>query len=129
MTQPPARSIKAALLARGTLGTPKTESVSTRAQESNDVGTLGTPISNPYAYKNKESITHDAIMCKELDLPVPSVPRQECLPTLTPGGDLIIPFNSPEKYHWWKDGDRLTPDQTRAEIEARNPADIPPNCV
>ena len=123
MTQPPARSIKAALLARGTLGTPKTESVSTRPQESNDFGTLGTPISNPYAYKNKESIM-PVYMCKDLVLPVPSVPRQECLPTLTPGGDLIIPFNSPEKYHWWKGGDRLTPDQTRAEIEARPNQDL-----
>ena len=59
-------------------------------------------------------------MCKDLVLGVPSVPYQETLPTITPGGDLRIPFNSPERYHWWKDGDRLTPDQTKAEIQTRS---------
>ncbi len=123
MTKPETRSIKAALLAHGTLGTPKTKSVSTRPQESNDFGTLGTPFSKSLRLIEKGSDTHSYV-CKELDLPVPSVPRQECLPTVTPGGDLRIPFNSPEKYHWWKDGDRLTPDQTRAEIEARPNQDL-----
>ena len=26
----------------------------------------------------------------------------ERLPFLTAGGDLSIPFDSPERYHWWK---------------------------
>jgi len=25
----------------------------------------------------------------------------EHLPYLTPGGTLVIPFDSPERYHWW----------------------------
>ena len=124
MTQPPTRSIKAALLRLGTAGTLKTKSVSTPEPEKLDLGTAGTPFSNPYAYKNRECITHDVYMCKDLDLPVPAVPNIDNLPTVTPGGDLRIPFNSPERYHWWKDGDRLTPDQTRAEIEARPNQDL-----
>ena len=128
MTQPVTRSIKSALLAHGTSGTLKTKSVSTSLPEKDSHGTSGTPFSNPYAYKNTESIM-PVYMCKDLVLGVPSVPYQEALPTITPGGDLRIPFNSPEKYHWWKGGDRLTPDQTKAEIEARNPADKSPPCV
>jgi len=34
---------------------------------------------------------------------VPSVPMQEKLPYFTPGGTLVIPFDSPERYHWAND--------------------------
>jgi len=37
----------------------------------------------------------------ELETGVPSVPTVQ-LPYLTGSGDLVIPFNSPERYHWWK---------------------------
>ena len=39
------------------------------------------------------------------------------LPYLTPGGDLVIPFDSDPKYHWWKGGQRVA--STRAEVLAR----------
>ena len=33
---------------------------------------------------------------------------------------LVIPFDSPERYHWWKpDGERLTVAQTMAEVKER----------
>lgn len=42
------------------------------------------------------------------------------LPYLTPGGTLVIPFDSPERYHWWKlDGNRLSVAETRAEALGR----------
>ena len=44
----------------------------------------------------------------------------ECLPFLTAGGDLSIPFDSPERYHWWKpDGERLSVTETLAEVKER----------
>jgi len=39
------------------------------------------------------------------------------LPYLTPGGDLVIPFDSDPKYHWWKGGQSVA--STRAEVLAR----------
>jgi hypothetical protein len=39
------------------------------------------------------------------------------LPFLTAGGDLSIPFDSPERYHWWKGGQSV--EQTRADVLAR----------
>jgi len=38
------------------------------------------------------------------------------MPYLTPGGVLGIPFESPERFHWWKGGQSV--EQTRAEVEA-----------
>ena len=57
-------------------------------------------------------------------LAVPVVPSPsaagERLPFLTAGGDLSIPFDSPERYHWWKpDGERLTVAETLAEVKER----------
>jgi hypothetical protein len=43
------------------------------------------------------------------------------LPYLTADGTLVIPFDSLERYHWWKpDGERLTVAQIRAEVEKFN---------
>jgi len=39
---------------------------------------------------------------EQFETGVPSVPRTVQLPYLTGSGDLVIPFNSPERYHWWK---------------------------
>jgi hypothetical protein len=36
------------------------------------------------------------------------------VPYLTPGGTLVIPFDSDPKYHWWKAGQSV--EQTRAEL-------------
>ncbi len=38
------------------------------------------------------------------------------MPYLTPGGVLGIPFDSPERYHWWKGGQSSA--ETRAEVES-----------
>ena len=39
------------------------------------------------------------------------------LPYLTPGGTLVIPFDSDPKYHWWKPGGQSVK-QTRADVLA-----------
>lgn len=124
------RSVKSALtgFAVGTGGTGKTNS---EMREPVDLplaatpnGTFGTPNTNPYTY---ESISH---MYKESESAVPSVLAEkgvqpppssgEKLPYLTPGGTLVIPFDSPERYHWWKpDGERMTVAQTMEEVKER----------
>jgi hypothetical protein len=70
----------------------------------------------------------------ELNSPVPSVPRslqtaimptaeqaaapcgEPRLPYLTAGGGLVIPFDAPERYHWWKGGQSVA--ATMAEVRA-----------
>ena len=47
---------------------------------------------------------------------VPSVPNGERLPFLTADGTLSIPFDSPERYHWWKNGQSVA--ATLAEVRA-----------
>jgi hypothetical protein len=37
------------------------------------------------------------------------------MPHLTSGGTLVIPFNSPERYHWWKGGQSVL--ETIAELK------------
>ncbi len=39
------------------------------------------------------------------------------LPCLTAAGDLVIPFDSPARYHWWDGGQSVT--ETRAELQER----------
>jgi len=75
-------------------------------------------------------------MCKDWEKGVLSVLEQERgkptpgtaekggdrLPYLTPKGTLVIPFESPERYHWWKpDGERLSVKETLAEVLAGGP--------
>ena len=51
---------------------------------------------------------------------LPPVVAGERLPFLTADGTLSIPFDSPERYHWWKpDGERLTVAETLAEVRSR----------
>lgn len=38
------------------------------------------------------------------------------MPYLTPGGVLGIPFDSPERFHWWKGGQSIA--ETRAEVNS-----------
>ena len=147
---PESRSVKAALTSftLGTPGTGKSESVqsvpSNPSPNITPLGTLGTPLFNPYTYRKnlshmyKESETgvpsvpSDLELSLALDLepPVPSVPTEkapeplshvgEKLPYLTAGGTLVIPFDSPERYHWWKpEGERLSVAETLAEVKER----------
>jgi hypothetical protein len=43
---------------------------------------------------------------------VPRVPTGSRMPHFTPGGTLVIPFDSPARFHWWKQGG-MTPTETR----------------
>lgn len=43
--------------------------------------------------------------------------RRLRLPYITAGGDLVIPFDSDPKYHWWKGGQSVK--QTLAELQGR----------
>ena len=144
---PTARSVKAALTAfsSGTPGTPKTESEngvpSVPTPPSPVSGTLGTGNSELRARARGELPgTHIDIgedfdgELKDTESAVPSVPSApevgvaeppsaagEHLPYLTPGGTLVIPFDSPERYHWWKPphDQRLRVKQTLAEVKER----------
>ena len=127
---PEPRSVKATLtVCLGTPGTGKTEwekSVhSVPNLETLSLGTLGTPKFNPYVYR-KNSLH----MYKDLGSGVPSVPGSseaevvsaptttaERLPFLTRGGDLSIPFDSPERYHWWRGGQSVA--ETLREVKER----------
>jgi hypothetical protein len=138
---PAAESVMAVLTApgSGTLGTLKTESVATakkvsqasQAAASNPMslqseyfGTLGTPFFNPRAYAREDTTNIDTpvYMCKDIENTVPSVPTSlptatgEKLPFLTVGGTLSIPFDSPERYHWWRGGQSVA--ATLAEVRA-----------
>ena len=130
-----ARSVKAALssFGVGTLGTPQTESEAGVTKPSNsavpDSGTPGTGNSNPRAYA-REDLFDTNTYNKDSERPVPAVP--DCshstttqisgqpalrLPFLTPSGDLSIPFDSPERYHWWRGGQSVA--ATLAEVRAK----------
>lgn len=62
---------------------------------------------------------------KEFEEPVRSVRNEKPrLPYLTSSGDLVIPFDSPERYHWWKGGQ--SPDATKRELLERKENDAAP---
>jgi hypothetical protein len=94
--------------------------------------TLRTPISNPRAYASE--VNHhscDAVyMCKDSEEGVLSVltdlegeavlPPTAAgvrLPFLTADGTLSIPFDSPERYHWWRGGQSVA--ETLKEVRSR----------
>jgi hypothetical protein len=95
-------------------------------------GTLGTGISMSRAYEKEDSSHH---IYKDTDTAVPSVPSLKAqsetasfdqLPYLEADGTLVIPATSPERYHWWKKGQRLSVDETIAEIKERMQIDASP---
>jgi hypothetical protein len=113
----------------------------TAANITTEVGTLGT---GQYIYTHEQESPEKEENNKKLiefepcvpnvpaaevrqgaEIPVPSVPMSlrtatnEKLPFLTADGTLSIPFDSPERYHWWKpDGERLSIAETLAEVRA-----------
>ena len=132
------RSVKAALTAfsSGTLGTARFESENgvpaVPSSPVTDFGTLGTPIFNPRAYAREVSpnICTHVHTYKGLESAVPSVPSAggakppnvagERLPFLTADGSLSIPFDSPDRYHWWKPvGERLTVAEILQDVRRR----------
>jgi hypothetical protein len=89
--------------------------------------TLRTGVSNPYAYAEESPIYNIVSTPKEFAGGVRSVrepepaaaeaPVSEKLPYITAGGDLVIPFDSPERYHYWRGGQSVA--ETRREAQAR----------
>ncbi len=84
----------------------------------NPLGTPGTAILNPCTNgrEDKDSIQ----TCKDIVTGVPSVLNQkdQRMPYLTPNGTLVIPFDCPARYHWWKDGQAVR--ATRDEVNHRH---------
>ena len=130
---PAVRSVKAALTA-GTLGTGKTESETGVPNVPSlpvvDSGTPGTGNFKLCAYAREDLPTAREIYVERLkdsEIPVPSVPSLvvvlppiaagQRLPFLTAGGDLSIPFDSPERYHWWRGGQSVA--ETLKEVKER----------
>lgn len=104
------------------------------------LGRLGHLFSNPRAYREENT----PYMYKEFSTAVPSVPTGEGemelltavpavprslqtateekvfnppIPYFTSRGTLVIPFNSPERFHWWKGGQSIA--ETRREVLER----------
>ena len=141
---PAAKSVKAALTAHS-LGTPQTELENgvrdVRVDPIANSRTPRTGISKSHAHAREDSTTaiidrgeigehlkdsESAVRGVRTSLQtttivLPPITAGQCLPFLTAGGTLSIPFNSPERYHWWKpDGERLTIAETQQEVKERN---------
>ena len=110
-----------------TVRTAETESVETATEESR-TGRTG------YSLLTRNAVETDSI-CRlvESDTPVRSVreterPERTRMPYLTASGDLVIPFDSPERYHWWKPPHekRLRVSEILAEIRERKENDAAP---
>jgi hypothetical protein len=128
----PARSVRHNLAgAVRTLRTPETESVSADEGSKDHSRTLRTPISQSRAYGREES--DDAYMYKDSENGVLSVLEREApavvpvqpqgpkLPFFDRDGTLRIPFDSAERYQWWKPphDQRLRVKEIIAELKAR----------
>jgi hypothetical protein len=107
----------------GTLGTPDFKLVSDGAVENCNSGTLGTGILMSRAYAREGD---SSVELKDNETGVPGVPKQKTahLPYLTSSGDLRIPFDSPERYHWWAGGQSIR--LTMQELLERKENDAAP---
>ena len=116
----------------GTLGTGGAKSNRMSAAEGRlplgELGTLGTPHQNPRAVVERGGLVdRDVYTHKEFRGGVPSVPdlagaKPGRLPYLTPDGTLGIPFDAPERFHWWKPGGQSLK-ETIAEVRSRMTAE------
>lgn len=137
----PAEPLQKALLGR--LGRVFQSPTKIAAIPADEVGTLGTGgltyrdlknnfINHVYAKEYQPPVLNVPVQQVRLDFetPVPAVPTRMDkgfqgtpilafgrLPFLTSGGTLVIPFDSPERYHWWKGGQSVT--ATMAEATAK----------
>ena len=88
-----------------------------------EFGTLGTAKIKLRACARVDSTSADTDTgdtpekLKDLEGAVLNVPPGERLPFLTAGGDLSIPFDSPERYHWWRGGQSVS--ETLREVKER----------
>ena len=128
----PVRSVRQDLAeSLRTLRTPKSESVSSDEGSKGDFRTLRTPFSNPRAHRSDGS--DDSHIYKDWEngvlsvleppeaAPVQGQGQQPKLPFFDRDGTLRIPFDSPERYHYWKPphDQRLRVKETIAELKAR----------
>src|SRR5262249_13314245 len=102
-------------------------------------GTLGT---TTYSLRVREEFEKDQIYIRKLidnrgpvpsvptvepvgqvERGVPGVPKQQKgrLPYLMASGDLVIPFDSPKRYHWWAGGQSIR--RTMGELMERKEND------
>jgi len=115
----PARSVREALV--GCIG-------AVSAEPSSEFRTLRTPFSDPRAHAGEEG-SCDTYIYKDCESGVlsvlaevrPPTVKQPRLPFFTADGTLSIPFDSPERYHWWKPPfeERLRVNEIIAEVRAR----------
>ena len=89
-------------------------------------GTGGTDFLLPRAYDEEESIhnlhgsSSHIYKLEDLDTCVLAVPGQLRMPHFRADGTLVIPYDSPERYHWWRKGGQSV-QATRSELEAMKP--------
>jgi hypothetical protein len=103
---PPTQSVKAAL---DDFRTPRTAEVKLRARARVDSTTANIDMADSQEkLKDLESAVRDAR--------TPCGGPSSRLPFLTAGGDLSIPFDSPERYHWWRGGQSVA--ETLREVRA-----------
>jgi hypothetical protein len=126
---PSTQSVKAALTGNSvrTARTGKTDSETSVPSVPNlpadDFRTGRTPIFQLRACAREDSTTANIDMAKiqeqlkDSESAVLPVLVSERLPFLTSGGDLSIPFDSPERYHWWRGGQSVA--ETLAEVKER----------
>jgi hypothetical protein len=108
----------------GTLGT-TTYSLRVREESEKDQIYIRKLIDNRTSVPNVPTIEP----CQQSETGVPSVPvlpgrGSVRLPYLTSAGDLVIPFSSPERYHWWKGGQSVR--RTKQELLERKENDAAP---
>jgi hypothetical protein len=108
-----ATAIKDSVLGR--LGRVFTSPAATTENKDQSIRTLRTPTYS-YAYGKDDSENRRNIYSTLVEFgdPVLSVLNSERMPYFTPAGDVVIPFDSPERYHWWKGGQSIS--ETKAEL-------------
>jgi hypothetical protein len=93
--------------------TPRTVEVKLRARARVD-STANINIGGDIPEKLKDS---ESAVRAVRSLQTATMPVGERLPYLTPGGTLVIPFDSPERYHWWRGGQSVV--ETLKEVKER----------
>ncbi|MEI7732747.1 MAG: hypothetical protein WCO56_24455 [Verrucomicrobiota bacterium] len=70
-----------------------------------------------YIYNKAETGVLSVLSGKVAETTPDTAGKQERMPFLTADGTLSIPFDSPERYHWWKGGQSV--EETYAEVVKR----------
>jgi hypothetical protein len=99
--------------------TPRTGLFESNEQLCTSERTLRTPLDPLVLQQNRSEIENDrSHIYKGFNEGVRCVRNAKAaLPYLTASGDLVIPFDSPPRYHWWKAGQSVK--ETLAELSER----------